>query len=57
MVSYFREATAHDAVWAVFFLSGQRLKRLISSRKLAEWFVETIGILEWLFRESYYAGG
>jgi len=57
MVSYFREAPAHDAAWAVFFLSGQRLKRLISSRKLADWFVETQGIPDWLFRESYISVG
>jgi DNA ligase-1 len=57
MVDYFRQAPGHDAAWAVFFLSGQRLKRLISSRMLAEWFESSAGIPDWLFRESYMAVG
>ena len=34
MVTYFSEVSAEDAAWALFFLMGRRLKRLISSRKL-----------------------
>ena len=30
MAQYFRAAQAEDAAWAVFFLTGQRSKRLIS---------------------------
>jgi DNA ligase 1 len=40
MVDYFRETSDEDAAWAVFFLSGRRLKRFISSRMLTLWFLE-----------------
>ena len=36
-----------DAAWAVFFLTGQRLKRLISGRTLRAWARHT-GLPEWL---------
>lgn len=57
MVDYFKTASPADAAWAVFFLSGQRIKRLISSRMLALWFEEAAGIPDWLFRESYMSVG
>ena len=37
MVRYLAAAPAEDAAWAVFFLTGQRLKRLISGRTLRAW--------------------
>ncbi|MCE3236379.1 MAG: ATP-dependent ligase [Vampirovibrio sp.] len=57
MVSYFRESTPEDAAWALFFLSGHRLKRFISSRLLTLWFLEAADISEWLFEECYVAVG
>ena len=30
MATYFRETPPADAAWAVFFLTGRRLKRLVS---------------------------
>ena len=35
MVDYFRAADPADAAWAVYFLSGNRPKRLIPVRRLA----------------------
>ena len=57
MARYFREADARDAAWAVYFLSGERVKRLIAVRKLASWAMEESGTPEWLFEESYHAVG
>ena len=57
MARYFREADARDAAWAVYFLSGERIKRLIAVRKLASWAMEESGTPEWLFEESYHAVG
>ena len=53
MVAYFRTAEAADAGWAVFFLSGRRLKRLIGAAELRAWIREQVGLAEWLFEESY----
>ena len=53
MAAYFRAAEAADAGWAVFFLSGRRLKRLIGAAELRAWIREQVGLAEWLFEESY----
>ena len=34
LAAYFAEAPAEDAAWALFFLTGQRLKRLLPSASL-----------------------
>ncbi|MGB7340298.1 MAG: ATP-dependent DNA ligase [Phototrophicaceae bacterium] len=57
LVDYFKVAPPEDAIWAVYFLSGNRPKRVISSRLLSEWVSEKTGIPYWLFRESYDAVG
>ena len=57
LVRYFSSAPPEDAAWAVYFLSGRRPKRLINSRKLADWAADTAGIPDWLFEESYEAVG
>src|SRR4051812_23269495 len=57
MVAYFKRADPADAAWAVYFLSGQRPKRLIPVRRLAGWAMEETGIPDWLFSESYAAVG
>ena len=53
MAAYFRSASADDAGWAVYFLSGRRLKRLIGARELRGWIRAHVGLEEWLFEESY----
>src|SRR5690348_17338672 len=55
--TFFREAEPADAAWGLFFLSGERLKRLISSRLLAEWAREEAHLPEWLMGECYDAVG
>jgi DNA ligase-1 len=57
MSRYFGRADAADAAWAVWFLSGNRPKRLIPVRKLAEWAMEESATPAWLFDESYHAVG
>jgi DNA ligase-1 len=53
LVNYFGQAPAHDAAWAVFFLSGERLGRLIPMKLLRQWSAETAGIEPWMFEECY----
>jgi ATP-dependent DNA ligase len=57
MVRYFSTADPADAAWAVYFLSGNRPKRLIGARRLATWAMEQSGVAPWLFEESYHAVG
>lgn len=57
MTRYFKSAPADDAAWALFFLSGRRLKQLVSAPKLRAWAVEAAGLPDWLFDESYDAVG
>src|SRR5580700_4232757 len=57
LTSYFARVPAADAAWAATFLIGRRPKRLLESRKLAQWAIEESGIPEWLFAECYQAVG
>ena len=54
---YFRKAPPEDAAWAVHFLIGRRPKRLLESRKLAEWAMAEADVPEWLFADCYHAVG
>jgi DNA ligase 1 len=54
---YLEQARPEDAAWAVSFLLGRRPKRLLESRKLAQWAVEEAGVPDWLFGECYQAVG
>ncbi len=53
MVDYFHSAEPADAAWAVYFLTGKRLKRLINTRELREWTAELSGLPLWLVEDSY----
>lgn len=57
MRAYFAEAPPEDAVWALYFLTGQRPKRLLGVRLLAEWAMAQAGVPGWLFEECYGATG
>jgi DNA ligase-1 len=57
LVGYFSEAPPADAAWALFFLTGRRLKRHIPSALLHDWTLELTGLPDWLARESYAAVG
>lgn len=57
MVDYFRRAPSADAAWAVYFLSGRRVKRLVGAARLREWLVEVSDLPEWLVEETYASVG
>jgi DNA ligase-1 len=57
LVSYFRAAAPEDAVWAIHFLIGRRIKRLIETRRLVAWAVAEAGLPEWIFGDCYSAVG
>ena len=57
LVAHFREAPPGDAAWALFFLTGRRLKRLIPSAVLHALAVEETRLPEWILSESYSAVG
>jgi DNA ligase 1 len=57
LAEYFASAPPADAAWALFVLSGRRLKRLLPSARLVEWTLARTGVPEWLFSESIAAVG
>lgn len=57
MVRYFATASPADAAWAVYILSGRRLKRFIGPALLRRWLVEESALPEWLVEESYATVG
>lgn len=57
LVSYLADAPPADAAWALFFLTGRRLKRHLPTRLMHEWTLELTGLPEWLVEESYAAVG
>ena len=57
LAHYFRTAPPEDAAWALFFLTGRRIKRLIPSRALVEWALELSGVPEWLLGECFSSVG
>jgi DNA ligase-1 len=57
LAAYFRDAPPGDAAWAVFFLTGRRLKRLVPWPLLREWTEILTGVPDWLVMESYAAVG
>jgi DNA ligase-1 len=57
MARYFADVQAADAAWAVYFLSGNRPRRLLAARRLAQWAMQVAEVPEWLFDESYEAVG
>ncbi len=57
MANYFASAEPFDAAWAAWFLSGNKLRRLVPTKMLRLWAAEEADIPEWLFEESYHAVG
>ena len=57
MVAYFRTAPRADAAWAVFFLTGRRLKRLLQYALIHEWTIAATGVESWLIDECYSVVG
>lgn len=54
---YFEGAPARDAAWVLAILSGGKLIRAVSSRRLRDWVGEATGLPHWLIAESYDAVG
>ncbi len=57
MVRYFASAPEADAAWAVFFLTGRRLKRLLPYAAIWEWTQAATNIEDWLLEECYAVVG
>ena len=55
--SYFREADAADAAWALHFLCGRKQPRAITSTALRVWAGEEAGLPPWLVDECYHTVG
>jgi DNA ligase-1 len=54
---YFRGAPPEDAAWALFLLTGRRLKRLIPARALGDWTLHVTGLPAWQLEASIVAAG
>ena len=57
MVQYFGSAPPADAAWAVFFLTGRRIKRLIAGMAVGDWVTAATGLSNWLLGECYAVVG
>jgi ATP-dependent DNA ligase len=57
MARYFGEAPPADAAWAVFFLTGRRLKRLLPYAAIHDWTIAATGLPSWVIEESYSVVG
>ena len=57
MAEYFATAPREDAAWAVFFLTGRRLKRLVPSAAIQEWTLAATGLQSWLLHECWAVVG
>lgn len=57
MVQYFESVDERDAAWAVYFLSGRRLKRLIGAAALRQWLKLSSDLPEWLIEDTYASVG
>lgn len=54
---YFERATDKDKLWAIYLLSGKKIKRQVNHRHLRTWAMEISGLPQWLFEESYHSVG
>jgi DNA ligase 1 len=57
MARYFLAAPPADAAWAVYFLTGRRLKRLVPSAAIRDWTLAATGLDGWLLDECYSVVG
>jgi DNA ligase-1 len=53
LAGYLAEAPPADAAWALYFLTGRRLKRHLPTRLMHEWTLELTALPEWLLRQGY----
>jgi DNA ligase 1 len=57
MARYFGEAPPADAAWAVFFLTGRRLKRLVPYVAIHDWTLSATHLPPWILDECYAVVG
>jgi DNA ligase-1 len=57
IVQFLKNADAADAAWAVFFLTGGRVRRVVSTALMRRAACEMAGVEDWLFEQSYQAVG
>lgn len=57
LVQYFANCDACDAAWAVYFLTGRKIRQLVPSQKLRAALRAKTGIPQWLFDEAYEVVG
>ena len=57
MARYFSTAPAADSAWAVFFLTGRRLKRLLPWAAIGGWTLNVTGFEPWMLEECWSAVG
>ena len=57
IAEYLKRASADDAAWAIYLLSGKRIKRLVARKLLKEWLRELTRFEEWLVDECYRTVG
>src|SRR5262249_50703731 len=57
LVNYFCTASAADAAWAIYFLSGRKPRQVVPYRKLVAWAMAAANIPEWLYFECLSAVG
>ena len=57
LVCYLKSADPADAAWAVYFLSGAKIRRLLPTRELRTYALMRTGLPAWLFEEGYQAVG
>ena len=57
LIDYFTVADDEDAAWAIWFLSGERLKRLVKRATLRQALLDESGYPDWMLDESYQAVG
>lgn len=53
MEAYFREASPADAAWALWFLSGRRLRAPVKTKVLRTWIAELAQQPVWMVEECY----
>jgi DNA ligase-1 len=51
--NYFLAADPADGAWAIYFLTGRKLKRLVRAADLRQWCAEEADVPEWLFDECH----
>ena len=57
LADYFRAVAPADGAWAVYFLSGRKLRQVVPRRHMIAWAAEAAGVEPWLFEECYHAVG